>query len=138
MNMEVIKEEKDVKVYKMRSIPRGLALIINNANFKANSGFGPRIGSEVDVRNLENLFIYLGFTVFVKQDLVKNEIIKCSEKFKQRFEKKSVDMCIVCIMSHGHAGELVDIDGVGIDIDAIKCLNWKYMDNHPGEFISKT
>ena len=23
----------------------------------------------------------------------------------------------------------------GIDIDAIKCLNWKYMDTHPGEFL---
>ena len=22
----------------------------------------------------------------------------------------------------------------GIDIDAIKCLNWKYMDTHPGKF----
>ena len=23
----------------------------------------------------------------------------------------------------------------GIDIDAIKCLNWKYMDTHPGKFL---
>ena len=26
----------------------------------------------------------------------------------------------------------------GIDIDAIKCLNWKYMDNHPGKFLPLT
>ena len=117
--MESDNEENPSNVYQMKSMPRGLALIINNANFNAKSGFGPRIGSELDVKNLENLFKYLGFKVFVKQDLLEKEIMKCSEEFKKQFEKDEVDMCIVCMMSHGRDGRLVDIDGVGMDIDAI-------------------
>ena len=51
--MELNNEENPSNVYEMKSMPRGLALIINNANFNAKSGFGPRMGSELDVKNLE-------------------------------------------------------------------------------------
>ena len=77
-------------------MPRGLALIIDNTNFNTKSGFRQRICSELE--NLENLFKYLGFKVFVKQDLLKKEIIKCSEKFKKQFENSEV-----CIISHGRS-----------------------------------
>ena len=56
-------------VYPMKSTPRGFALIINNSDFQPESGFGPRHGSNVDVKNLDDLFQYLGFKVFVKQNL---------------------------------------------------------------------
>ena len=56
-------------VYPMKSTPRGFALIINNSDFQPESGFGPRHGSNVDVKNLDDLFQYLGFRVFVKQNL---------------------------------------------------------------------
>ena len=85
---------------------------INNADFQPECGFGPRLGSDVDVKNLENLFKYLGFQVFVHQNLGHSKIKQCIQTFKEMFEDVSVDMCIVCVMSHGNKGKLVDIDGV--------------------------
>ena len=113
------------RVYPMMTRPRGLLLIINNSNFTPESGFTSRYGSEVDVRNLDNLFKYLGFRVFVKQNLIAVKMMQCIEKFKNQFEKVSVDMCIVCIMSHGNNGKLVDIDGKEMNVqkDIIKQFN---------------
>ena len=70
----------------------------------------------MDVRNLKDLFLYLGFNVIVKQDLTKEKIQKCIEKFKQQFKEISPDMCIVSIMSHGCSGKMVDIDGVEMQL----------------------
>ena len=113
------------RVYPMMTRPRGLLLIINNSNFTPESGFTSRYGSEVDVRNLDNLFKYLGFRVFVKQNLIAVKMMQCIEKFKNQFEKVSVDMCIVCIMSHGNNGKLVDIDGKEMNVqkDIIQQFN---------------
>lgn len=104
-------------IYPMATKPRGLALIINNASFLPKSGFKPRNGSDVDVTNLAELFKYLGFKVFVKNDLKAEKIHEYIDRFKKQFEKMSVDMSAFCIMSHGDNGELVDIDGVGMDVE---------------------
>ena len=93
--------ETEIRVYKMDSMPRGLALIINNSAFQPKSGFSPHYGFDVAVRNLKDLFLYLGFNVIVKQDLTKEKIQKCIEKFKQQFKEISPDMCIVRRMFHG-------------------------------------
>ena len=108
--------ETEIRVYKMDSMPRGLALIINNSAFQPKSGFSPRHGSDMDVRNLEDLFKYLGFEVFVKENLTKKKIQKCIKKFKRQFKKISPDMCVVSIMSHGRNGKMVDIDGVEMQL----------------------
>jgi hypothetical protein len=47
----------------MTSFPRGRALIINNSMFKQR-GMN-REGSQADVKNLEELFNQLGFTVTI-------------------------------------------------------------------------
>ena len=107
----------DRNKYPMETTPRGLAMIINNGDFQPESGFNPRHGSNVDVRNLADLFQYLGFRVFLKLDLEKNKIMKNIDDFKKQFEEMPVDMCIFCIMSHGSNGNLVDIEGVEIDVE---------------------
>eukprot|EP00092_Neocalanus_flemingeri_P028345 GFUD01030782.1.p1 GENE.GFUD01030782.1~~GFUD01030782.1.p1 ORF type:complete len:349 (-),score=99.63 GFUD01030782.1:482-1528(-) len=107
----------DTNVYPMSSTPRGMAMIINNGAFQPESGFNPRHGSDVDVQKLANLFQYLGFAVFVKQDLAQAEIMESIDDFKQQFEETIVDMCIFCIMSHGSGGNLVDIQGYEIDVE---------------------
>ncbi|XP_030843309.1 caspase-2 [Strongylocentrotus purpuratus] len=53
-------------VYKMKSRPRGMALIINNKNFNTMK---ERTGTDVDCRNLENVFKQLGFNLIVHNDL---------------------------------------------------------------------
>ena len=83
------------------SMPWIHALVINNSAFQPKSGFSPHYGFDVAVRNLKDLFLYLGFNVIVKQDLTKEKIQKCIEKFKQQFKEISPDMCIVRRMFHG-------------------------------------
>ena len=126
---ELMKTDKPGRnIYQMTSTPRGLAMIINNGAFQPRSGFNPRHGSDVDVRNLANLFQYLGFRVSLKQDLTKDRILKNIEEFKKQFETVTVDMCIFCIMSHGSNGNLVDIDGVEIDVE--EEIMKKFYDSH--------
>ena len=103
--------------YPMDSSPRGFAMIINNGSFKPESGFNPRKGSDKDIENLTDLFQFLGFKVFSKQDLSKGQILKAIDGFRTLFEKKTVSMCIFCIMSHGSSGNLVDINGKEIDVE---------------------
>jgi hypothetical protein len=85
--------------YPMDSAPRGFAMIINNGLFKPESGFNPRKGSDKDVENLTDLFQFLGLRVFSMQDLSKGQILKTIDGFRTLFEKNTVSMCIICIMS---------------------------------------
>jgi len=50
------------QAYPMRSSPRGYFFMINNVQF-VNSIEKAQIGSEVDERNLEDLFTQLGYIV---------------------------------------------------------------------------
>ena len=58
----------------MKSRPRGIALIINNKNFKTML---QRRGTDIDCRNLENIFTQLGFNVVVHNDL-KGRVSTCA------------------------------------------------------------
>ena len=51
------------------------------------------------------------------QNLETVKIKQCMEKFRKQFEKVSVDMCIICIMSHGSNGKIVDIYGEDMDVE---------------------
>ena len=68
--------------YKVRSKPKGWVLLINNEKFESET-FSTRIGSEVDERNLETLFIQLGFQVLVRRNLKKDEMRKELKRFVQ-------------------------------------------------------
>ena len=79
--------ETEIRIYLVNSMPCIHALVINNSAFQPKSGFSPHHGFDVAVRNLKDLFLYLGFNVIVKQDLTKEKIQKCIEKFKQQFKE---------------------------------------------------
>ena len=112
-----LEKKSPSNVYKMKSMPRGFAMIINNGAFQPKSGFKPRHGSDVDVKNLENLFQNLGFTVVLELDQGKDQIMKHIDKFRKLFNETPVDMCVFCIMSHGLDGDIVDIHGEEIDVE---------------------
>jgi len=103
--------------YPMQSLPRGYSLIINNSSFKPESGFQARTGSEEDVRKLFDLFNYLGFYITSKQDLGSDDIKTSIEDFQKMFVRNPVDMCVVCVMSHGSNGNLLDINGKEMDVE---------------------
>ena len=55
------------QVYRMKSKPRGLAVIINNKHF--TSMWPIRTGSDVDYYNLSSTFKWLGFNIVPYTDL---------------------------------------------------------------------
>ena len=98
----------------MISKPRGLCLIINNKNFEHPDPQKRhqmlRRGSEHDVENLNVLFQTLEFEVHIKNDLKKDQMFEELEKFSQKPEHKSANMCIVAVMSHGEEGCITTTD----------------------------
>ena len=64
-----------METYKVRTNPKGWVLLINNENFETET-FQTRIGAARDERNLEILFIQLGFRVLVRRNLTKEDMIE--------------------------------------------------------------
>ncbi|CAG0900627.1 unnamed protein product [Darwinula stevensoni] len=89
--------------YKMTSLPRGQAMIINIKEFDDPNL--KRKGSEFDRRDMKKLLEKkLHFTVTVKDDLSLEEMQKNLDEFSKRPEHKYGDCCVVVIMSHGYQG----------------------------------
>ncbi|VDD87171.1 unnamed protein product [Enterobius vermicularis] len=98
-------DEKEV--YRNFSSPRGLALIINNRVFKE---MVERVGTEVDGRNLENLFSQLCYQLCVLKDLTAKEMLQAIQSFARRREHGLLDSCVVCVLTHGENDKLFGVD----------------------------
>ena len=96
-------QKRDGKVhaetrYAMSHKPHGVCLVINNKEFLG--GLSERVGSDLDAKNLQELFTALNFTV----ELVNNAT---GEKMKKKIEDlansehSSTDCVVVCLLSHG-------------------------------------
>ena len=100
---------------------RGIALVINNIEFK-NNEHTKRVGAEFDSINLEEVLSRLHFDVRVLHDKTQCEMRKHLEKLAR--EDHSDADCFMCvIMSHGQEigkGELgvLGVDGKMIDVVA--------------------
>lgn len=106
----------DDNVYKMKSNPRGLCLIINNTKFDEYADLKQRDGSEADCLNLQKLFVSLRYTVTTMRNTTA-EMLKAQVKaFATRPEHKQFDSVVVCILSHGVPGKIYGIDGELISI----------------------
>ncbi|XP_078281780.1 caspase-9 isoform X2 [Rhinoraja longicauda] len=88
-------------VYKMEASPRGYCLIINNVDFDPNSGLKPRMGSDVDCENVQNLFEKLCFKIIVRKNLTKQLILE-ELRSLARTNHAHFDCCVVVILSHGN------------------------------------
>ena len=102
----------------MTARPRGIALIINIKSF-ADDRYPYRVGSHEDVRQLEELFTALGFTVETVEDLSKSELLNkvyaiCKE------DHGTCDCFVLWLMSHGKSGALVCSDGETLAIQSIR------------------
>lgn len=100
-------------VYKMKSKPRGIALIINNKKFTTMK---QRSGTDVDCRNLENVFKQLGFNVMVHRDLKGREIQQILTQLS-RHNHSQFDGFILTILSHGIEGAIYGTDEYLVKID---------------------
>uniref|UniRef100_A0A3B5MQ41 Caspase-2 n=1 Tax=Xiphophorus couchianus TaxID=32473 RepID=A0A3B5MQ41_9TELE len=105
--------------YRMNSSPRGFGLVISNVSFDSCSapGLDPRKGGEVDDEVLRKVFTELDYHVSVHRDLTAQGMRTCIENFCRRSEHRTVDSCVVCLLSHGVEGAIYGTDGQLIQLD---------------------
>ncbi|XP_011500855.1 PREDICTED: caspase-1 isoform X2 [Ceratosolen solmsi marchali] len=94
-------EIKDIERYPMRSIPRGLVLIITNIVYEM---VDCRPSAKYDEANLKQLFEEMGFKVIIHSNLTGDQIKKKVKEFSKMKELRRVDSAFIIISSHG-AGE---------------------------------
>lgn len=105
--------------YRMNSSPRGFALVISNVSFDSGAApdLDPRKGGEVDDEVLRKVFTELDYLVSVHRDLTAQGMRTCIENFCRRPEHRTVDSCVVCLLSHGVEGAIYGTDGQLIQLD---------------------
>lgn len=105
--------------YKMSSSPRGFALVISNVTFDPCTApdLDPRKGGEVDDEVLRKVFTELDYMVTVRQNLTAQNMRMCIESFSRRPEHRTVDSCVVCLLSHGVEGAVYGTDGQLLQLD---------------------
>ncbi|XP_070768233.1 caspase-2 isoform X4 [Enoplosus armatus] len=105
--------------YRMNSSPRGFALVISNVTFDpcAAPDLDPRKGGEVDDEVLRKVFTELDYLVTVNRDLTAQSMRTCIEKFSRRPEHRTMDSCVVCLLSHGVEGAIYGTDGQLLQLD---------------------
>ncbi|XP_061675762.1 caspase-2 isoform X1 [Syngnathoides biaculeatus] len=101
------------KSYIMTSSPRGLALVISNVTFDPRTApdLDPRKGGEVDDEVLRKVFKDLDYLVTVCRNLTAEEMRSCIEKFRMLPKHRTVNSCVVCLLSHGVDGAVYGTDG---------------------------
>ncbi|KAM4581094.1 caspase-2 isoform 2-T2 [Odontesthes bonariensis] len=105
--------------YRMNSSPRGFALVISNVSFDplAAPELDPRKGGEVDDEVLRKVFTELDYLVSVHRNLTAQDMRTCIENFCRRPEHRTVDSCVVCLLSHGVEGAVYGTDGQLLQLD---------------------
>lgn len=113
-------QEKD-GVYKMMSLPRGEALIINNKTFLKHSKLKNRQGSEHDVLEVHKLFQGLGFKVTTKENLTKSELLGELDAMASE-DHSRYDCFVLWLMSHGGKDFVCGTDGKKIYLNRVREL----------------
>ncbi|XP_077432719.1 caspase-2 isoform X2 [Vanacampus margaritifer] len=128
-----------IKSYVLTSSPRGLALVISNVTFDAATDLDPRKGGEVDDGVLSRLFTDLDYLVTVRRDLTAEEMRTCIETFRRRPEHRTVNSCVVCLLSHGVEGAVYGTDGQLLQIqwvfEAFDNVRCPLLQNKPKMFF---
>ncbi|KAG8130248.1 hypothetical protein E2320_016824, partial [Naja naja] len=125
--------------YKLKSRPRGLALILSNVHFSSETDLELRSGGNVDNATLDTLFKHLGYQVFVKHDQTAQEMKEQLEIFSKHPVHQNVDSCIVSLLSHGIEGGVYGVDGKLLQLQDIFSLfdnaNCPKLQNKPKMFF---
>ncbi|NXJ76846.1 CASP3 protein, partial [Trogon melanurus] len=96
--------------YKMDYPEMGKCVIINNKNFHRHTGMLPRSGTDADAARVREVFMRLGYTIKINNDLSCEDIYKLLEKVSQ--EDHSKRCSFVCVLlSHGEEGLIYGTDG---------------------------
>ncbi|XP_060113272.1 caspase-10 [Heteronotia binoei] len=105
------------KKYKMDGLRKGYCLLFNNENFEGP--LGQRKGSQIDAKELERVFKWLGFEVETYDNQTSTEIHQHLQKWQSSEDWKDSDCLVCCILSHGKSGEIYGTDAQLIPIRTI-------------------
>lgn len=83
--------------YEMKPVCHGLAVIINNENFKT---LGERKGTNIDEENLTILLRFLGYKVRIYRDINSSGMHSIFEEVQQ-VDHSRYDSFVCCILTHG-------------------------------------
>jgi len=100
-------------VYPMKCKPHGLCLIINNVDFV---GLRRRGGSDLDAKQLEELFTKLQYKVKMSRNQTSKQLQETLFQFARADDHKSADSVVVCLLSHGLEGQVYGVDGVLVSL----------------------
>ncbi|XP_070548498.1 caspase-8-like [Ptychodera flava] len=107
--------------YRMNTQPCGIAVIINNTNFKRSAEnpksrqLTDRRGSETDAENLKSVFQKLGFNVLPYNNLSSEEMLQTLHTISL-LDHSGWSCLVVCVLSHGKQGEIAGCNGVTVTI----------------------
>ena len=105
--------------YPMNKIPHGIAVIINNFEFRYSPD---RTGSHVDEENLRVTWEYLQYDVKIFRNLTASELTHQLMRIALQ-SHENYDSFVCCILSHGYLDVGVyGTDGKPVKIDDIKSL----------------
>ncbi|XP_034469220.1 caspase-8 [Hippoglossus hippoglossus] len=94
--------------YALTHNPRGLCVVINNENFPGQQ-LGNRTGTQEDEKALRSVFVRLGFTFVILNDMTAGAMRQeLKELGKTNFTDH--DALVVCVLSHGEKGCVFGVD----------------------------
>ncbi|XP_078573125.1 caspase-2-like [Branchiostoma floridae x Branchiostoma japonicum] len=102
--------------YRMGSLPRGYALILNNTKFDKSPD---RKAGDVDLDNIKDLLEGLSFKTYILQNKKAQTIKEKIRAFSTREKHGEMDCCIVVLMSHGSKGVIAGTDNKAVQLDDI-------------------
>ena len=106
------------RIYKMKSKPCGISVIINNEEFTETS-LKYRSGSSIDAHKLKDLFNYLGFVTQCHNNKTRIEMRQVLNDVAG-LDHSNYDCLIVTILTHGDYGDvLYGTAGQGIMIQEV-------------------
>lgn len=91
---------KGPDVYPCTTNPRGIVIILNNKSFHGHPEL-TRFGSECDTKNLEDLFRKMGYSVYSRFDLTRNDTLEWFLEVSKLPILESVSCLFVFVLSHG-------------------------------------
>lgn len=98
--------------YSMKSKQHGVALIINNKEFRS-ADHRTRRGTDRDEENLAETWLFLGYHVVILRNCTRDEMARTFEKIDKLLKNVqgvANDSFVCCILSHGREGEVFGSD----------------------------
>lgn len=115
----LLHEYQKEDVYRMQNEQRGTVFIINNTIFEKDTGLKFRKGSDVDCKNMTDLFRDLQFRVVTGENLTAEGIGKflCEERNKVDWTK--MECVVLILMSHGEGSCIFGKDGEPVQLKTL-------------------